>query len=83
MLSAEIQLSAKVLIVKPGGGSISDDAKCVRMLTEVTFGDSVSDATWSSCSRLGTKILAEEAYILDVYKRLDRRDSLPGSLVSV
>ena len=83
MLSAEMQLSAKVLIVKPGGGSTSDDAKCVRMLTEVTFGDSVSDATRSSFSRLGAKILAEEAYVLDVYKRLDRRDSLPGSLVSV
>ena len=83
MLSAEIQLSAKGLIVKPGSGSISDDAKCVRMLTEVTFGDFVSDATRSSFSRLGEKILAEEAYILDVYKRLDRRDSLPGSLASV
>jgi hypothetical protein len=83
MLSAEMQLSAKALIVKPGGGSISDDAESVRTLTEVTFGDSVSDATWSSFSRLGAKILAEEAYVLDVYKRLNRRDSLPGSLVSV
>ena len=83
MLSAEMQYSAKALMVKPGGGSTSDDAECVRMLTEVTFGDSRSDTTRSSFSRLGEKILAEEAYILDVYKRLDRRDSLPGSLVSV
>ena len=82
MLSAEIRLSAKVLIVKPGGGSISDDAKCVRMLTEVTFGDSMSDATWSSFSRLGAKILAEEAYVLDVCKRLDHKGNLPGSPIS-
>jgi hypothetical protein len=78
-----MEYSAKALLLKPAGGSSGDDAECVRMLTEVTFGDSVSDATRSSFSRLGEKILAEEAYILDVYKRLDRRDSLPGSLVSV
>ncbi|HWS98374.1 MAG TPA: hypothetical protein VN620_18070, partial [Candidatus Methylomirabilis sp.] len=65
------------------GGSTSDDAECVRILTEVAFEDSVGEATLSSFSRLGAKILAEEAYILDIYKRLDRRDSLPGSLVSV
>ena len=53
------------------------------MLTEVTFGDSVGEATLSSFSRLGAKFLAEEAYVLDVCKRLDRRDNLPGSLVSV
>jgi len=83
MLSAETQFSAKDLIVKLRGGSTSDDAECVRILTEVAFEDSVGEATLSSFSRLGAKILAEEAYILDIYKRLDRRDSLPGSLVSV
>ena len=83
MPNAEMQHSAKALIVKLEGGCTSDDAECISRLTEVTFGDSVSDATRSSFSRLGAKILAEEAYILDVYKRLDRRDSLPGSLVSV
>ena len=83
MLSAEIQQSAKVLIVKLEGGCTGDDAKCVRMVTEVTFGDSVSEATLSSFNGLGAKFLAEEAYVLDVYKRLDRRESLPGSLVSV
>ena len=82
MLSPEMQLSAKVLIVKPGGGSISDDAKCVRMLTRTTLRDSVSDATRSPFSRLGTKILAEEAYVLDVCKRLDRKGNLPGSPIS-
>ena len=82
MLSAEMQYSAKALLGKPGGGSTSDDAECVRMLTEVTFGDSVGEATRFSFSRLGAKILAEEAYILDVHKRLDRKDNLPGSPIS-
>ena len=82
MLSAEIQHSAKSLIVKLEGGCTSDHAECVRMLTEVTFGDSVGQATLSSFSRLGAKILAEEAYVLDVYKRLDRRDNVPTRLVS-
>ena len=83
MLGTEIQHSAKALIVKLDGGCTSDDAECVRMLTEVTFGDSLGEATLSSFSRLGAKFLAEEAYVLDVYKRLDHRDSLPGSLISV
>jgi hypothetical protein len=83
MLSAETQYSAKALIVKLGGGSTSNDAESARMLTEVAFEDSVGEAILSSFSRLGAKILAEEAYILDVYKRLDRGDSLHGSLVSV
>ena len=82
MLSAEIQHSAKALIVKLGGGCTSDHAECVRMLTEVTFGDSVGEAPLSSFSRLGAKILAEEAYVMDVYWRLDHRTSLPGSPVS-
>ena len=82
MLSAEIQQSAKVLIVKLEGGCTSDHAECVRMLTEVTFGDSVGGAPLSSFSRLGAKILAEEAYVMDVYGRLDRRDSLRESRTS-
>ena len=83
MLSAEMQHSAKGLIVKLEGGRTSDDAECVRRLTEVTFGDSVGEATLPSFNGLGTKFLAEEAYVLDVCKRLDRRDSLPRSLISV
>ena len=51
------------------------------MLTEVTFGDSVGEPTLSSFSRLGAKILAEEAYVLDVYRRFDDSVSLPGSPV--
>ena len=82
MLSAEIQHSAKALIVKPEGGCISGDVERVRMLPEVTFGDSVGEPTLWSFSRLGTKFLAEDAYVLDVCNRLDRRDSLPGSLIT-
>ena len=82
MLSAEMQHSAKPLIVKLDDECTSDNAEYVRMLTEVTFRDSVGEPTLSSFSRLGAKFLAEEAYILDVCKRLDRRDSLPGSLDS-
>ena len=79
MLSAEMQHSAKALIVKLEGGCTSNDTECVRMLTETTFGDSVGDSTLSSFSRLGARFLAEEAYILDEYRRLDHRASLPGS----
>ena len=75
MLSAEIQQSAKVLIVKLEGGCTSNDAECVRRLREVTFGDSVGEATLSSFNGLGAKFLAEETYVLDVYKQLDCRDS--------
>ncbi len=83
MLSAEMQHSANALIVKLEGGCTSDDAECVRMLTEVTVGDSVGETTLSSLGRLRATLLAEEAYVLDLCKRLDRRDSLPGSLISV
>jgi hypothetical protein len=83
MLSAEIHQSAKVLIVKLEGGCTSNDAQCVRRLTEGTLGDSVGEATLSSFNGLGAKFLAEEAYVLDVYKQLDCRDSLPASLISV
>ena len=43
---------------------------------------SVGQATLSSFSRLGAKILAEEAYVMDVYGRLDHRASLHGNSVS-
>ncbi len=81
MLSAEMQYSAKALMVKPGGGSTSDDAECVRMLTEVLRGF-YGRTTLVVFSRLGAKILAEEAYVLDVCKRLDRKGNLPGSPIS-
>lgn len=83
MLSAEMQHSAKALIVKLEGGCTDDDAERVWRVTEVTFEDSMGEATLSSFNGLGAKFLAEEAYVLDVYKRLDRRESLPESLVSV
>ena len=79
MISAEIQHSAKSLIVRLEGGCISNDTECVRVLTETIFGDPVGDATLSPFSRLGARSLAEEAYILDEYRRLDHRASLPGS----
>ena len=79
MLSAEIQHSAKALIVKPGGGCTSDDAECVRMLTEVTFGDSVGEATLSSFSGLGAKILAEEAYVMECASGLIVGAACPGA----
>ena len=79
MLSAEMQHSAKALIVKLEGGCTSDDAERVRMLTEVTFGDSVGETALSSFSGLGAKFLAEEAYVLDVCKRLDRRTACPAA----
>ena len=83
MPSAEMQHSAKTLIDKMEGGCTSDDAECVRMLTEVTFGDSAGETTVPSFGGLGAKFLAEEAYVLDVCKWLDRGDSLPGRLVAV
>ena len=82
MLSAEMQHLAKALIVKLEGGCNGDDEGRVRMVTEVTFGDSLGEAPLSSFSGLGAKFLAEEAYVL-IYKRLDRRESLAGSLISV
>jgi hypothetical protein len=79
MPSAEIRHSAKALIDKMEGGCTGDDAECVRMLTEVTFGDSAGETTLSSFSGLGAKFLAEETYVLDVCKRLDRRAACPGA----
>ena len=81
MLNTEMQHSATALIFNLDGGCTSNDAECIRMLTETTFGDSVGESTLSSFSRLGAKFLAEEAYVLDVYRRLDDSVSLPGSPV--
>ena len=73
----------KPLIVKLGGGYTSDEAECVQMPTEVSFGDSVSEAHLSCFSRVDAMVLAEEAYVMDVCKRLDRAGILPGSLASI
>jgi anti-anti-sigma regulatory factor len=84
MLRAETQDSEKGLMVRLEGRFASDDAEHVRMLvtrrniegqlvvdlTEVTFIDSVGEATLSFFSRLGAKFVAEDAYVLDVCKRL-------------
>jgi hypothetical protein len=84
MLRAEMQDSEKGLMVRLEGRFTGDDAEHVRMLvtrrniegqllvdlTEVTFIDSVGEATLSFLSRLGAKFVAEDAYVLDVCKRL-------------
>ena len=84
MLRAEMQDSEKGLVVRLEGRFAGDDAEHVRMLltrrniegqllvdlTEVTFIDSVGEATLSFFSRLGAKFVAEDAYVLDVCKRL-------------
>jgi anti-anti-sigma factor len=84
MIRAEMQDSEKALIVRLEGRFAGDDAEHVRMLvtrrniegqlvvdlTEVTFIDSVGEATLSFFSRLGAKFVAEDAYVLDVCKRL-------------
>lgn len=79
-----MQNSADTLIVRLEGRFAADDAEHVRMLvtrcniegglvvdlTEVTFIDSVGEATLSFFSRLGAKFVAEDAYTLDVCQRL-------------
>ena len=84
MLRTEMQDSEKVLTVRLEGRFAGDDAEHVRMLmtrrniegrlvvdlTQVTFIDSVGEATLSFLSRLGAKFVAEDAYVLDVCKRL-------------
>ena len=81
MVTAEMHDLVKPLIVKLR--YTSDEADCVQMPTEVTFGDSVSAAHLSCFSRVYAMVLAEEAYVMDFCKRLDRADILPGSLTSV
>jgi hypothetical protein len=84
MLRTEMQNSEKVLIVRLQGRLATDDAEHVRMLVtrcaiekglvvdlrEVTFIDSVGEATLAFFSRLGAKFVAEDAYTLDVCRRL-------------
>ena len=84
MLRAEIQDSEKALVIRLEGRFAGDDAEHVRMLvtrcnterglvmdlTEVTFIDSVGEATLSFFSRLGAKFVAEDVYTLDVCERL-------------
>jgi hypothetical protein len=84
MLRAETQDSANALIVRLEGRFTGDGAEEVRMLvarsntekglvvdlTEVTFVDSVGEATLSFFGRLGAKFVAEDAYTLDVCERL-------------
>jgi ABC-type transporter Mla MlaB component len=84
MLRAEMQDSEKGLVLRLEGRFAGDDAEHVRMLmtrrniegqmvvdlTQVTFIDSVGEATLSFLSRLGAKFVAEDVYMLDVCKRL-------------
>jgi hypothetical protein len=84
MLRAEMQDSEKGLVVRLEGRLAGDSAEHIRMLvtrrniagqlvvdlTQVTFIDSVGEATLSFFSRLGAKFVAEDAYVLDVCKRL-------------
>ena len=73
MLHTETQDSAEALICGLEGRFTGDGAERVRILTEVTFIDSVDEATLSAFGILGSKFLAEDAFVLDVCERLDRR----------
>jgi hypothetical protein len=84
MLRAEMQDSEKGLVVRLEGRFAGDSAEHVRMLvtrrniegqlvvdlTQVTFIDSVGEATLSFFGRLGAKFVAADAYVLDVCNRL-------------
>ena len=84
MLRAEMQDSAKALIVRLEGRLTGDNAEHVRMLatrcnierglivdlTEVTFIDAVGEETLSFFNRLGAKFVANEVYMLGVCERL-------------
>ena len=78
MVTAEMHDLVKALIVKLR--YTSDEAECVQMPTEVSFGDSVGAAHLSSVSRLYAMSLAEEAYVMDFCKRLDRAQVAPVDL---
>ena len=82
MVTAEMHPSAKALLVKQGEGCTSDELERIRTRTEATFGESPGEAQLSSFSRLGAMVLAEEAYVMDFCKRLDRADTLPGCVAS-
>jgi hypothetical protein len=84
MLRVETQESDIVWVVKLEGRFSGDDATHVRSLvtsrkiekglvvdlTDITFIDSVGEATLSFFGRLGAKFVAEDAYMLDVCERL-------------
>jgi hypothetical protein len=84
MLRAEMQDSAKGLVVRLAGRFAGDDAEYVRMLvtrcnierglvvdlTDVTFIDSVGEATLSFFSRLKAKFVANDVYVLGVCQQL-------------
>jgi len=85
MLRAEIQNSENGLVIRLEGRFSGEDAEHVRTLvtrhniekrlvvdlTEVTFIDTVGEATLSFLSRLGAKFIAQDVYLLDVCKRLN------------
>ena len=72
------------LLVRLVGRLVGDDAERLRMLvagrnmdgqievdlTQVTFIDSEGEETLSFFSRLGATFIADDAYVLDVGKRL-------------
>jgi ABC-type transporter Mla MlaB component len=84
MLRAEMQDSEKGLLVRLEGRFAGDDAEHLRMLvtrrniegqlvvdlTQITFIDSVGEATLSFFSRLGAKFVAEDVYMLGVCQQL-------------
>jgi hypothetical protein len=79
-----MQDSESGLMVRLAGRFAGEDAEYVRMLvarcslekglvvdmTDVTFIDSVGEATLSFFRQLGAKFVAEDAYVMDVCKRL-------------
>lgn len=85
MLRAEIQNSENGLVIRLEGRFSGEDAEHVRTLVtrhniekrlvvdlkEVTFIDTVGEATLSFLSRLGAKFIAQDVYLLDVCKRLN------------
>ena len=84
VLRAEMQDSERALIVRLEGRFAGADAEHVRMLltrsniarglvvdlTDVTYIDSVGEATLSYFSRLGGKFVTSDAYTADVCERL-------------
>lgn len=84
MLRTEMQDSEKGLMVRLEGRFAGHDAEHLRMLvtrrniegqlvvdlTQVTFIDSVGEATLSFFSRLGAKFVAEDVYMLGVCQQL-------------
>ncbi len=85
MLRAEMHDSDRGLVIRLEGRFAGEDAEHVRTLLtrqnierrlvvdlkEVTFIDSLGEATLSLFGRLGAKFIAEDVYVLDVCKRLN------------